>query len=127
MLNKAERVVFAASPPAKINEDPAWFECKFCDHRPICHFPKTHLLERNCRTCTSSTPMPDGSWRCEFHGMPLSVEEQRSGCLAHLFNPGLLEPWELIDGSDVHRWARYRLRGGSHMLDSVMKLVSCEG
>lgn len=37
LLEKAGRIINAQHPPARISEDPAWFECRMCDHHPICH------------------------------------------------------------------------------------------
>lgn len=83
LLEKAREIIFSQYPLAKINESPAWFECRFCDYHEICHTKK--LPEVNCRTCLHSTPKPDGSWICEKHKRVLSVEEQKAGCENHLF------------------------------------------
>jgi len=37
LLAKAERVIFAATPPPRISTDPAWYQCRMCDHAPVCH------------------------------------------------------------------------------------------
>jgi hypothetical protein len=125
ILRKAEGVIAAAEPLSKINEDPAWFECKLCDHRPICHLEQVELLERNCRTCASSTPLPTGRWICEHHGNAvLSVDDQRRGCEDHLFVPSLL-PWEWVDYSYGARARRviYRRPDGATVVDSGRQLT----
>lgn len=47
LLAKAERIILAARPPARISEDPAWWQCRFCDHHAVCHgdaAPERHCL-----------------------------------------------------------------------------------
>lgn len=63
MFEKAERIIFAEEPPAKLSDDPAFWQCKFCDHWDVCHGDK--LPEVNCRTCAWSSPVREGGWRCD--------------------------------------------------------------
>lgn len=71
-------------PPKKINNSPGWYECKFCDHRPVCHLGVAP--ERNCRTCYFAVPREDGKWYCTsttaFDGRSpaLTEEMQMAGC-----------------------------------------------
>jgi len=37
LLAKAKRVVDAPRPPSRIAEDPAWWQCRFCQHHDHCH------------------------------------------------------------------------------------------
>ena len=37
LLAKAERIVSAVEPPARISERPEWFACRFCDFHKTCH------------------------------------------------------------------------------------------
>ncbi|WP_156439127.1 MULTISPECIES: oxidoreductase [Sphingomonadales] len=92
---KAERIIFADSPPPRIGE-PSHFVCRFCDHAAICHEGKP--ARRSCRTCLHVTPCRTGGWRCEHPDFPheLSLDDQKAGCPAHRFNPGLV-PGEQID------------------------------
>lgn len=52
-----------SEPPKKINNSAGWFECKFCDHRPVCHLGATP--QQNCRTCHFAIPREDGKWYCQ--------------------------------------------------------------
>lgn len=108
IVHHARDVIFADRPPSKISEDPTWFECKMCHHRPICHLGGWWDLERNCRTCVSATPGEDGAWRCEHHGRLLDVDAQRLGCDDHRLIPDLV-PWRLVNASDSagERWVDY--------------------
>lgn len=90
IVNKATMVVFAPEPLSKISEDPSWWKCKFCSARPICHLQQVDQVERNCRTCVSSTPTPDGKWWCEHHDKILDGEAQRKGCDDQLLIPALV-------------------------------------
>lgn len=84
-IDRGRQLVFMPQPPKKINESPGWFECKYCDHKPVCHLGKAP--ERNCRTCWYSKPMEDGKWYCGLAGAaqePLSEDAQLAGCGSYL-------------------------------------------
>ena len=71
LIAKAKRVIDAPRPPARISEDPAWWQCRLCEHHDHCHGDRP--AERNCRTCLHSTPV-DGGWICERWKRELSIE-----------------------------------------------------
>jgi len=98
LVAKARRIVFAGEPPQRMNEDPAWWECKFCTYRGLCHHGA--LPEVNCRTCAHSTPEKDGTWSCVKNGA-IDDAAQRAGCRKHLFIPSMT-PWEVVDASSDH-------------------------
>jgi hypothetical protein len=65
-VDRAGKIIFAQHPPAKITQDPSWWECKFCDFREICHYG--HPPAKNCRSCIYAAPVEDGQWACTaFH------------------------------------------------------------
>lgn len=37
LIEKAERILNARVPLAKISDDPAWWQCRLCDHAATCH------------------------------------------------------------------------------------------
>lgn len=118
-MTKAELVVKATEPPLRCSEDPSWWACKFCDHNIHCHQGVIGALERNCRTCVSATPEPDGTWSCAHHKTTLSVEDQRDGCIDHLFIPSMLTRFEVIDGDADSRYISYRdPKTGDSVIDS---------
>ncbi|NOX39861.1 MAG: oxidoreductase [Alphaproteobacteria bacterium] len=82
LLTKARRVIYAPKPLSRISEDPAWFECRFCDHHDLCHGDA--LAARNCRSCLHAAPV-EGGWHCARHDCGLSVADQRAACPDHLF------------------------------------------
>ncbi len=92
LLAKADGIIFSDQPPAKLNNDPAFYMCRFCDYRHVCHGDKPP--EVNCRTCAHSSPERggDGKWTCA-KGLQMGKP-----CKAHLFNPYAM-PWEVHDAS----------------------------
>ncbi len=111
LLVKAGRIVDAARPPERLSADPAWWQCRLCEHHGLCH--EAAAAERTCRTCLHSTPVP-GGWHCARHERLLSVADQRQGCGQHLYIPDLV-PGEPVDAGDDH--VVYRLSGGTLWTD----------
>ncbi len=105
LLEKARQIIDASEPPAGISTDPAWYQCKMCDHAPICH--GQIAAQKNCRTCVHATPIDEGLWSCAAQGnRPLQEEEQRIGCRQHLMIPLLVGYAEPLDaGTD---WIKYQ-------------------
>lgn len=100
LMAKAERIVFAATPPARLSEDPSFFKCRFCPYKPVCHGCK--IPEVSCRTCAHATPERGGNglWSCA------KERDMKPGCNAHLFIPHIMPPdLEISDtGED---WVEY--------------------
>lgn len=98
LVAKAGAIIFAEHPPAKLSNDPAYFECKFCTFQNVCHMGK--LPEINCRTCARATPEKDGDgrWSCS-KGNPFGTV-----CSSHLFNPFIM-PWPIDDAGED--WVQY--------------------
>jgi hypothetical protein len=83
-VGRAKTVIMMRAAPSKIHESAGWYECKFCDHRPVCHLGAAP--ERNCRTCKHSEPdIHNGGWWC-------NNEERRMrmvvGPTENVSNPG---------------------------------------
>lgn len=79
-IDRGVNLVFATDAPEKISKTPGWWECKFCDHKPVCHLKAEP--ERNCRTCALSIVEENGTWSCNDvqPRKVLSKEEQFNGC-----------------------------------------------
>lgn len=114
LVARAQRIIASAVPPARISTDPAWHECRFCDHHAACHGDA--VPERHCRSCLHSTPADGGEWTCERHKHRLDAETQRQGCAAHLFIPALVHGEQVDAGED---WVSYRMPDGSEWRDGV--------
>lgn len=81
LLAKAEKIIYAEEPPARLSDDPSFYLCKFfCDYWNVCHAAQPP--EVNCRTCAHSTPERggDGKWSC-------ALGRNMTPCEKHLFNP----------------------------------------
>jgi hypothetical protein len=85
--SRSVTVIEAREPPARINASPGWYECKFCDHHPVCHGDA--LPARNCRTCANSVPVAGGAWICSLNDAQLSKEQQFAGCEKYAQHPGI--------------------------------------
>lgn len=114
LMAKADRIIRSAEPPARISEDPAWWQCRFCDHASACHGEA--MPERHCRSCLHSTPVEGGAWHCARHDWTLTPDQQRAGCAAHLMIPALV-PGEQVDAGED--WVSYQMRDGASWRDGV--------
>lgn len=74
---KASDIIFSKEPPPRISENPALFDCKFCNHAGICH--KGETPEKNCRSCRNAVPTEDATWTCSLHGV-IPPEFIKQGC-----------------------------------------------
>ncbi len=106
LIAKAERIIHAQPPPARISEDPAWWQCRACEHHDICH--GGGAAEVTCRSCLHATPVENG-WHCVRWDRRLSTTDQRLACERHLYIPDLV-PGEVLDAGDD--WVEYRMRQG---------------
>jgi hypothetical protein len=113
MLAKAERVINAATPPAKLSDDPDYFVCKMCDFAGVCH--GADLAERNCRTCLHASPIDDGKWHCAANDILLSRRNQRAGCMqTHRYIPALVAGEQTDVRGDA---VVYQMRDGAEWVD----------
>lgn len=102
LVAKAERIIHANQPPARINEDPSWWVCKLCDFHAICHGESAPAM--NCRTCIHSTPIPGGHWHCGRWQEAVPLDVQPQGCEEHRFIPPMItfaDPVDVTDSGSV--------------------------
>jgi hypothetical protein len=105
LMGRAERIIKATEPPARISNRPDYYECGYCDAKEICWGSARSALPIpaiSCRQCCHSTPTMDGEarWTCEKHARGLSVSDQSRGCDDHLVLPGLISFAEPVDYGD---------------------------
>jgi len=92
ILRKADHIIRAKEPPAKIAKSGSFFICKWCSHIETCHY--NAKPEFNCRTCIHSTPSQidtestseendGGVWICENNDKRLTLDEQKKGCMSY--------------------------------------------
>jgi len=118
LLARAERIVRLDEPPSRISENPDFFACRFCRHRAVCHenaFPRV-----TCRSCLHATPEfgGQGHWSCARWQKPLSFDEQKEACPAHLFLPGFV-PGDQVDVDTGAETVTYRMADGSVWVDGA--------
>lgn len=80
--NKAADIITAKFPPQKISDNPAYFECKFCDKRGICHYNEP--VEINCRSCKMSSPIENAEWFCSRFNAIIPKDFIAKGCPDHV-------------------------------------------
>ncbi len=80
---RGNSIIFTANIPERINDNPSWYECKFCDAFSICHDDK--IPAPNCRNCSFSTPIEGGKWLCERQ-----FDMKENMCSQHLYIPTLI-------------------------------------
>lgn len=118
LMARADRVIFSDTPPPRISENAAWFECKFCPAHALCH--GTAVPAPTCRTCLHVTPERDGTWSCARHKQSLNVDEQRTGCQSHRVIPILLERFaQPVEASVEDNWIRYQMADGGQFLNGA--------
>ena len=108
IVAKAERIVAAKEPPARMTNDPSFFMCKWCPFSEQCHADA--MPARTCRSCMFATPVDGGAWHCGMSGNLLSRAEQEEGCIRHLYIPGTISGTQTDSGDD---WVEYQMRDGS--------------
>lgn len=79
---KAEDIIYSKFPPARISEQPSYFECKFCDYTNICH--ENEPVEKNCRSCKFAMPIENAQWGCTRYNQIIPEEFIKVGCDMHL-------------------------------------------
>lgn len=76
--DRARQIIYAQHPPAKLSQDPSWWECKFCDFREICHRGATP--HKNCRSCIYARPVANGEWMCDKYHQTVPFDFMMKGC-----------------------------------------------
>lgn len=123
LLARLERIINAPEPPSRMSDDPEFFGCRFCKHHNICHsgaWPRV-----TCRSCLHATPEMGGDahWSCARFAKPLSFDEQKVACPAHLHIPALV-PGEQIDVDEENEVIVYRMCDGTEWRDGDAREVA---
>jgi hypothetical protein len=124
-IGKAQAVIDSNSPAPRCSDDPKAPDCLFCAYHGLC-FSNEWLsvegkwqfvpfsrdrLERNCRTCLHSTPVPEvnkdgvGAWTCAKDNS--YIKDGKFQCDDHLFVPDLLYPWRVINADICGEFVEY--------------------
>lgn len=129
---RANRIIFDGDPPPRIANSKAFFKCRFCDFKNICH--DREKPEINCRTCCHSTPLQDGTWACSRGWNDfINSDEAMIGCVDHIYNPNLLNGVSMVDGNfeenyiDITVAGGEAVRHGPNHVDSVSLCLGKKG
>lgn len=82
LLAKAERIIFADTPPSRLSDNPTFFKCQYCAAKEICH--RGAIPVKNCRSCRHATPVENARWRCDKHSDLIPKEVITEGCDFHI-------------------------------------------
>jgi len=110
---KAEQIITASEPLERLSDRPDWYECKWCDYHDVCHGGRAP--EVSCRTCAHATPALDGDgrWICERYKIDIPANNQRNGCLDHVFIPALITFAKAVDANSEESWVEYKKQDGT--------------
>jgi len=109
MIERAERIIDATTPPERISDRPDFWQCQFCEAKSICFgiqadgkYQALPVPFLSCRQCCHATPTADGNacWKCEKHKRGLSFTDQQKSCRDHLCLPGLFSYSDPTDYGD---------------------------
>lgn len=76
--NKAEEIILAKEPPPRISDNPAYWLCKDCFAKDVCHNEVIPL--KNCRSCKNSMPTNDTQWFCHQWNSNIPKDTIPKGC-----------------------------------------------
>lgn len=76
--DRAGAIIRATLPPARLSNNPDWWECKMCDFREICH--RGAAMQVNCRSCAYAAPVENSEWRCGLHNQVIPRDFVPQGC-----------------------------------------------
>jgi hypothetical protein len=82
LIDKAERIIFDNSIPARVSESREYYKCGWCQFKEIC-FDGAPAL-RSCRSCVNRAPIDDGENYCHFTKKKI---ENLNGCSKHAYIP----------------------------------------
>lgn len=105
-IERARRIIQSDTAPPRISENPHYPECRWCEHRAVCHEGALPLV--SCRTCVHATPEMDGDgrWSCARGLDSIPPAAQRAGCPDHLYLP-TMTPWHPVDANEAENSITY--------------------
>jgi len=77
IIELADYIISSREPVTRISDNPAAFDCKFCQYKMICH--GIEAPEKNCRTCQFGAFCAEGFYCSKYDGL-VPVEFQKEGC-----------------------------------------------
>lgn len=75
---RAAEIITSQEPPAKISENPSFFECQYCAFKDICHNNEVPI--KNCRSCRLCKPVENAQWHCSRYNQIIPEAYIKVGC-----------------------------------------------
>lgn len=70
--------IYSEQPPKRLSNSASYYECRWCDFRPQCHFGIP--MAKTCRSCISSIPVANGDWACKRWQKKIPHDVEPVGC-----------------------------------------------
>lgn len=80
LVAKERNIILSEDPMPKAFAK-TWFECKWCDHKDVCH--NNGIPEVNCRTCSNFDIYKDGIFKCSLTDKEIDYDKQLEGCKSY--------------------------------------------
>jgi hypothetical protein len=128
LMDRAERIIRSTNPLERCAQRSDDFRCRFCEYAELCWGTgpvAVPLPCKTCRSCCHATPeLDDGEtwarWSCAKHKLDLDLDDQKTGCSAHLLLPGLVIFADVTDAGDD--WIEFQNHSdGAHWRHGVGK------
>lgn len=107
--------VLGGGEQIRCNENPEWYECKWCAAHDMCHgdaFPRAH-----CLTCCHATPVEGGQWACSrYDNAVIPKENLQVGCPEHIYIPWMINLPNIGWGEF---WVTYTLPNGQRLCNTA--------
>lgn len=78
---KANEIINASTAPNRISNNPAYFECQYCNFKEHCFNDKAPTI--NCRTCIQAKPIENAKWHCSLYNSIIPEDWIKTGCPNH--------------------------------------------
>ena len=81
LMKRAQGIIASDKPPPRMNEDPTFYLCKWCDYQQHCHYDAAPDI--TCRSCSHSYAAESGKWYCDQKEEYLDRTAQEMACHDH--------------------------------------------
>lgn len=130
-IDHATYVIKAGSPPDRFRVDPEYYQCKWCDHAPVCHHEA--VAYPTCRTCIHARPVKSGEWSCSKFDFNPDTKAQVAGCKDHRYIPEVLDNFAdfiRVDGEDTlvykHKKTNNEFSNGFYSSKEIHSIASTD-
>lgn len=119
LLARLERIIAADEPPIRLCKKRDDFRGIFCRQTAVCWGEE--MPRATCRSCIHATPLMTGNaaWDCARWQQPLSFDDQKAACPAHLFIPAALASLEMVSADQEAETITYRRPDGQTWTDGA--------